>query len=134
MGSICLAQAVNLRCFAFNKEIYIGLAAPTFVEFLLSFVLVFSVKESARSVESFDLYVSAMHSLTDECRDWLIVTESWIYTALTIADLVSHIVPAVESSIVTFRAIDTVVGMPSFPPLSTYTTHVQRQEHFLFSL
>ncbi|KAJ4486781.1 hypothetical protein C8J55DRAFT_508626 [Lentinula edodes] len=102
MGTLCLSQALILRCESLTETESIALFIPTAVEFLFASSLIFRTWDSDR-------------------RHIFLTFEGWIYFALALLELLSHIIPAVRDDLAVFKVIDIVIGALSSIPLLLYT-------------
>ncbi|KAJ4490452.1 hypothetical protein J3R30DRAFT_80993 [Lentinula aciculospora] len=102
MGTLCLSQALILRCESLTETESIALFVPTGVEFLFASSLMFRTWGSDR-------------------RHLFLTFEGWVYFALALLELLSHIIPAVREDLAVFKAVDIVLGALSSIPLLLYT-------------
>ncbi|KAF5391315.1 hypothetical protein D9757_002082 [Collybiopsis confluens] len=107
MGTLCLSQASILRCESLTQIQDIALFIPTCVEVLFASSLIFRTWRSNRML-------------------LFLTLEGWVYFALALLELLSHILPAVRDNLGVFKAIDIALGILSSLPLLLYTI-------FLFS-
>ncbi|KAJ3976033.1 hypothetical protein EV361DRAFT_817327 [Lentinula raphanica] len=101
MGTLCLSQALILRCESLTEIESIALFIPTAVEFLFASSLLFKTRGNSR-------------------KHLFLTFEGWVYFALALLELLSHIVPAVRDDLAVFRAVDIVLGALSSFPLLLY--------------
>ncbi|RDB28283.1 hypothetical protein Hypma_001413 [Hypsizygus marmoreus] len=109
MGSLCLSTASILRCESFSRLQVILIIVPTALEVILSTSLIFTNWGTGRT------------------HLWL-TAEGWIYFALALLEMFSHILPAVRDNPEIFKALDTVLAATSFLPIFFYIVFI-----FLFS-
>ncbi|KAJ3793269.1 hypothetical protein GGU11DRAFT_417436 [Lentinula aff. detonsa] len=102
MGTLCLSQALILRCETLTETESIALFIPTGVEFLFASSLIFKTWSSDR---------------------WLVFLtfEGWVYFALALLEMLSHIIPAVRDNLAVFKAVDVALAALSSFPLLLYT-------------
>jgi hypothetical protein len=102
MGTLCFSQALILRCESLSETEDIALFIPTCVEVLFTTSLIFRTWSSGR---------------------WrlFLILEGWVYFALALLELLSHIIPAVRDHLDVFKPIDIILGILSSLPLLLYT-------------
>ncbi|KAF9078350.1 hypothetical protein BDP27DRAFT_6215 [Rhodocollybia butyracea] len=102
MGTLCFSQALILRCESLSETEDIALFIPTCVEVLFTTSLIFRTWSSGR---------------------WrlFLILEGWVYFALALLELLSHIIPAVRDQLDVFKPIDIILGILSSLPLLLYT-------------
>ncbi|TFK31840.1 hypothetical protein BDQ12DRAFT_739753 [Crucibulum laeve] len=101
MGSICFSSASILRCSPYTSSDNF-LIVPTALEVIFSTSLIFINWNAGR-------------------RHLLLTFEGWTYLAISIVELLSHMLPAARRSVSVFRAFDLAIGITSFLPLLLYT-------------
>jgi hypothetical protein len=106
--SICFSNTVNLRCASFDKNNYLFLNIPTFLELIFSLTLAISRKEFRRCI-SLDFMVDDNYSR--DHRNWLLVLEGWSFLLLAVIDIIAHRVDAIQYSKLAFKIVDITIGM-----------------------
>ncbi|KAL0946281.1 hypothetical protein HGRIS_012532 [Hohenbuehelia grisea] len=109
MASLCFSAASTLRCASFTLLQYKLLIIPPAIELIFATSLI----------------------VTNWGRGWrhlLLTAEGWIYFALALVDLLSHLFPAAQDDLTTFRTLDLVLAATSFLPILFYTLFI-----FLFT-
>jgi len=101
MGSLCLSTASILRCESFTRLQDILLIIPTALEVIFSTSLIFTNWGTGRQ------YL------------WL-TAEGWIYFALALFEMLTHILPAARASANVVKVLDIVLGAASFLPIFFY--------------
>jgi len=109
MGSFCLSSASILRCESLTRIQAQVLIIPTAIEVIFSTSLIFTNWGSGR-------------------RHLLLTVEGWIYFALALLELLSHIIPAARDNMMVFKNIDIILAATSFLPILFYTVFL-----YLFS-
>ncbi|KAF8878077.1 hypothetical protein BD779DRAFT_1676999 [Infundibulicybe gibba] len=100
--SICLSAAPILRCESFTKVQTIVMIIPTALEVIFSTSLIFMNWGNGR-------------------RNLILTFEGWVYFALAIIELLSHIVPAAQDDLSVFKIFDIFLASASSLPIFLYT-------------
>ncbi|KAF5384152.1 hypothetical protein D9615_003189 [Tricholomella constricta] len=109
MGSLCLSTASILRCASFTRLQVILLIVPTALEVVFSTSLIFTNWGTGR-------------------RHLWLTAEGWVYFALALLEMLSHILPAARDGADVFKVLDTVLAATSFLPILLYILFI-----FLFT-